>query len=311
VREFELLRAVYRQNESLPSFVTVPPGDDMAELRLPAGAGRLLVAVDQVIAGRHVRHDEDPKLIGRKAVARNVSDIAAMAAAPLASVVACCLPRDWDEPRALSLFAGLRESAAAWNCPLVGGDLALGGPGDPLTVSVTVLATPRGRAITRRGSRDGDGVFVTGSLGGSLAPGGGGRHLTFEPRLPESHELLATLGDRLHAMIDLSDGLGRDAGHLLEDPDAAGLAIELDAAALPVHPGCDWRSALGDGEDYELLFTAAGPVPARLGATPVARVGSVRARRDGEPSLSLRLEGRLVDVSGLGWEHANSEGKSR
>ena len=310
MREFDLLRSVYRANASLPSFVSIPPGDDMAELSLPANAGRLLVAVDQVIGGRHVRHDEDPKLIGRKAVARNVSDIAAMAAEPLASVVACCLPRDWDEPRALSLFAGLRESAAAWRCPLIGGDLALGGPGDPLTVSVTVLATPRGRAITRRGSRIGDGVFVTGSLGGSLAPDGGGRHLTFEPRLHESWALADSLGERLHAMIDLSDGLGRDAGHLLEGPKAIGLAIELDGHALPCQPGSDWKSALGDGEDYELLFTAEGPVPATLGGVPVTRVGSVRARREGEPAVLVRIDGRTAAVGDLGWEHRTGRGAS-
>ncbi len=310
MREFDLLRSVYRANASLPSFVSIPPGDDMAELSLPANAGRLLVAVDQVIGGRHVRHDEDPKLIGRKAVARNVSDIAAMAAEPLASVVACCLPRDWDEPRALSLFAGLRESAAAWHCPLVGGDLALGGPGDPLTVSVTVLATPRGRAITRRGSRIGDGVFVTGSLGGSLAPDGGGRHLTFEPRLRESWMLADSLGERLHAMIDLSDGLGRDAGHLLEGPEAAGLAIELDGHALPCHRGSDWKAALGDGEDYELLFSAEGPVPTTLGGVPVTRVGSVRARREGEPKVLVCIDGRTADVGDLGWEHRTGRGLS-
>lgn len=310
MREFDLLRSVYRANASLPTFVSIPPGDDMAELSLPANASRLLVAVDQVIGGRHVRHDEDPKLIGRKAVARNVSDIAAMAAGPLASVVACCLPRDWDESRALSLFAGLRESAADWSCPLVGGDLALGGPGDPLTVSVTVLATPRGRAITRRGSRIGDGVYVTGSLGGSLAPDGGGRHLTFEPRLRESWLLVDALGERLHAMIDLSDGLGRDAGHLLEGPEAAGLAVELDGHALPCHPGSDWKSALGDGEDYELLFTAEGPVPATLGDVPVTRVGSVRPRREGEPAVLVRVDGRLADVGELGWEHRTGRGAS-
>jgi thiamine-monophosphate kinase len=299
MREFELLRAVYCGNASLPASVTIPPGDDMGEIRWPGGE-RLLVAVDQVIAGRHVRPDADPRLVGRKAVARNVSDIAAMAANPLASVVACCLPPEWDEPRALGLFAGLRESSDRWACPLVGGDLSFGSAGDPLVVSVTVLATPRGRAVTRRGSRAGDGVFVTGSLGGSLEPDGGGRHLSFEPRLAESHALLAALDDRLHAMIDLSDGLGRDAGHLVEGSD---LAIELDAAALPAHPGCDWRAALGDGEDYELLFTAAGLPPATLGATPVTRIGSVRERRPGDPAVSLRLDGRLIDVSGLGWEH--------
>jgi len=305
VREFDLLRSVYRANAALPAFVRVPPGDDMAELALPEGSGRILIAVDQVIGGRHVRPDEDPGLVGRKAMARNVSDIAAMAARPFASVVACALPPDWDEPRALRLFAGLRAAGERWGCPLVGGDLSIGAAGSPLVVSVTVLALPipnpdGDRVVTRRGSRVGDGVFVTGALGGSLDADGCGWHLTFEPRLAEAEELLATLGPRLHAMIDLSDGLGRDAGHLVE---SATVAIELDAAALPCRPGASWRAALGDGEDYELLFTAEGPVPSRLGTTPVTRIGSVVARVAEEPAVVVRVGDARLDASESGWEH--------
>jgi thiamine-monophosphate kinase len=101
-------------------------------------------------------------------------------------------------------------------------------------------------------------------------------------------------------MIDLSDGLGRDAGHLVE---GTGLSIELDAPAIPRNPGCDLRAALGDGEDYELLFTASGAVPESVAGTKVTRIGSVRSRGPGRPAVSIVLDGRAADASELGWEH--------
>jgi thiamine-monophosphate kinase len=303
--EFDLLAEVYRKNVLLPSFVRVPPGDDMAALRFPAGD--LLVAVDQVIEGRHVAVDAPAAMIGRKAVARNVSDVAAMAARPFATVVAVTLPRRYGRARALDLFEGLRATADAFGCPLVGGDTSIhADERAPLVCSVTILATPAwpgARIVTRRGGQLGDLVCVTGRLGASLAADGTGRHLTFEPRVPEGIELLERLGDRLHAMIDVSDGLGRDAAHLVEqDPS---LAIELDAARFPCAAGADWRRALADGEDYELLFLSGGPVPPSAAGTPITVIGRV-IEADGGPAVRVRAEGHLHDGTDAGWEHRGS-----
>ena len=129
-----------------------------------------------------------------------------------------------------------------------------------------------------------------------------GHHLTFEPRIAEGLALAEALGDRLHAMIDLSDGLGRDAGHLAE---RSGMGVELSVSALPCRGRADWRSALGDGEDYELCFAANGEVPQRLGDVPVTAVGRVvELTETGGHLVCIRDGERLVNVADLGWEHA-------
>ncbi|MFO0828411.1 MAG: thiamine-phosphate kinase [Phycisphaerales bacterium] len=306
MREFDLLRDVFRHNSRLPSFVAIPPGDDMALVRL--AQPELLVAADQVIEGRHVVRGEDPALIGRKAVARNVSDVAAMAGRPLATLATIALPRGYGDERARGLLEGLRGTAEVFGCPLVGGDVAFLDDASPSVVcTVTILATPAwpgARVVTREGARAGDGVYVSGRLGGSVDADGGGRHLTFDPRVDEAIALLELLGDDLHSMIDISDGLGRDAAHLVELGAASGLAIEIDAARVPATAGVPWRRAIGDGEDYELLFTCAGPVPSRVGRVELTRIGTVRARAPGAPPVVALDGAERIDVSRLGWEHA-------
>jgi thiamine-monophosphate kinase len=166
-----------------------------------------------------------------------------------------------------------------------------------------VLAEPSGdQAVTRSGAQVGDTLYVTGSLGGAIDPDGGGRHLTFEPRLHEAIELAGLLGDQLHAMIDLSDGLGRDAGHIAE---CSGLAIEIDAERLPCTAGVDWRRAMSDGEDYELLFASSGAVPSTLsGGVPVGEIGRTIARTDADqPLVTVRLGDTTIDGAALGWQH--------
>jgi thiamine-monophosphate kinase len=153
----------------------------------------------------------------------------------------------------------------------------------------------------RRGARVGDAVCVTGRLGGSLQADGLGRHLTFEPRLSEAIALAEVLGERLHAMIDISDGLGRDASHLAEQ---SGVQIEIEADRIPCAEGIGWRRAMSDGEDYELCFAASGEVPARLGELPVIAVGRVVERpRPDSPPVVVKEGDRILDGSELGWEH--------
>ncbi len=302
MREFELLRHVYAANRLLPSEVVVPPGDDMAAIRLTDR--NLLVAVDQVIEGRHVVIDEDPALVGRKAVARNLSDVAAMAARPVATVASVALPKRYGEARSLALFEGVRATADLFGCPLIGGDTAIHHDGSaPLVLSVTILAAPAwpgARVVTRRGGQVGDGVYVTGLLGGSLEPGGGGRHLHFSPRLNEAMALLELLGERLHSMIDVSDGVGRDAAHLTGER----TEILLASASIPTNGGLPWQRGLGDGEDYELLFTATGAVPTKLAGVPITRIGTVMDRTS-EIDVRVTEGDQTLDASAFGWEHAD------
>ena len=303
MRESTFLSHLYATEPPQRDGVVIGPGDDMA--LLVAGGDRVLAAIDAVVEGRHFRRGTDLRLVGRKAVLRNLSDVAAMAARPLACLAAVQVPAGFGDADAQRLLEGLREAGDAHDCPLVGGDTAVhADPSAPLTVSVAILAAPAlpsGRVITRSGAEIGDRVFVTGTLGGSLAADGGGRHLDFPPRIREANQLARTLGDDLHAMIDLSDGLGIDAGHLAAAADGD-LAIEIDAAALPCTPGCSWRQAMGDGEDFELCFCAASPPPARFGDLVVSEVGRVVERRGGPRVRVVTPEG-VVDGSSLGYEH--------
>jgi len=308
MREFALLQHIFRSSANQAGRVLIGPGDDMALVRL---MGRdLLVAVDQIVDGRHVQLESMPiSLIARKAIARSMSDIAAMAGKPAATLVAVTLPVGFGEDRAKELFDAMHAAATALDAPLVGGDIAMHeNPGAPLVCSVTVLAEPataRG-ALARRGAQPGDTLYVTGELGGSFGPDGLGHHLTFTPRIAEGIALAEHLGEALHAMIDISDGLGRDASHIAECSD---VLIEIDAAALPCRAGVDWRHAMGDGEDYELCFAASGDVPATIAGTPITPVGRVledsgQQGSGGGPRVCVFADGQRWDGDEMGWEHA-------
>lgn len=306
MQEFEVLKHIFAANRELPPNVTIPPGDDMAEIRL--GGRDLLIAVDQLVAGRHVDLTRvGLAAAGRKAVARCVSDVAAMAGRPIAALVAATLPPEFDAVDAARLFDAMRAAAADLGCPLIGGDLAVhGAPGQAMTCAVTVLAepTPAG-AVRRAGALAGDGVYVTGVVGGAWDDPEAPHHLTFEPRVEAALALRARLGDRLHAMIDLSDGLGRDGAHVAR---ASNVRLVLDAARIPRRrPDLDWRRAVGDGEDYELLFTAVGDVPDRIAdEVPVTRIGNVTPA-EGEAGVIVHADGRSWPADDLGWQHGASE----
>lgn len=309
--EADLLAHIQERSADLAAafaHVLVGPGDDGAVVRSASGEA-LLLKVDQVVEGRHFA--PIPKtpidLVARKAIARPLSDIAAMGGTPSCALAAAVLPPACvyaDE-----LFDAMARWARHWSCPLVGGDVAAWGAAGPsgtapsgLVLSVTVLGRPhpaRG-PVLRSTARPGDDVFVSGPIGGSLDPATGlGRHLAFEPRLAEARELCDALGPDLHAMIDLSDGLGIDAGRVAR---ASGARIELDAGTIPLAPGvADWRHAAGRGEDYELLF-AVGPASSGLVPAWASRIGRV------VPGAGCVIvePGRTIDVSTLGWDHGTA-----
>jgi thiamine-monophosphate kinase len=302
MREFALLKHVFQANAALPAAVVIPPGDDMALVELTDR--RLLVAVDQVVDGRHFQLASTPiELIGRKSITRSLSDIAAMAGVPVATLVAATLPPDFGEQRATELFDAMRTTCDQYRCPLIGGDIAFHAqPSQPLVCSVTVLATPFGdHAIARSGAKPGDIVGVTGPLGASLGTDGRGRHLTFEPRIELAQRLAAEYGQRLHAMVDISDGLGRDASHIAQ---MSNVQIVLDAQRIPCNAGCDWRRAMSDGEDYELCFMVQPPFIDRVLGMDMQAVGEVRARTSDSDAWVVVRDGRqLVSADELGWQH--------
>lgn len=310
MRELDLLSRIYDRSRDLSgSFpqVLVGPGDDCAVIA--AGGGQLLLKVDQLIEGRHFVRGTALDLIARKAIARAVSDIAAMAGTPTAALAAATLPRNFPQERADQLFDAASRWARHFGCPLVGGDIAsFAGADAPIALSITIVGTPHAARgpVLRSTAREGDSVYLTGAIGGSFDKAtGGGRHLTFEPRLVEARWLADVLGRDLHAMLDISDGLGIDTGRLGA---ASGLAIELAGESIPLNgpPGTDAiLQALSAGEDYELLFTApasrAIPSACPLTSTPITRIGR---STPGTSTCTLVLpDGSRTDVSTRGWQH--------
>ena len=303
MRESALIGEIVRANAQLAScggaHVVIPPGDDMAEVRL-AGS-RMLIATDQVVEGRHWTRGTPLATVARKAMARNVSDVAAMAAVPSCAVAAVTLPAGLPDADVRALAEGLRAAAREFGCPVVGGDIAThADPAAPLVLSVAITAEPgpSGRVVTRAGAQEGDLLCVTGTLGDGWQPDCGGRHLAIRPRVAEALELVAQLGDRRHAMIDVSDGLATDAGHLA---DAARLSVEIDAARLPADAALPWQHVVGAGEEHELAFACTGEPPASVGGTPVTVVGRFVPRA--EARCTVLVGGARHDASNLGWEH--------
>jgi thiamine-monophosphate kinase len=264
----------------------VGPGDDCAVVSL--GGMTLLVTVDQLIVGRHCTAETPTDLIARKAVARSVSDVAAMAGEPMWATATGLLPAGYAHGDAL--FGAMQRWAERWGCPLIGGDLATGPGPMVLTVTVTGRMPAGGAPILRSGARAGQGVWLSGPIGGSLASG---RHLTFEPRLDAGRAARAAGAT---ALIDLSDGLGIDADRVAR---ASGVRLELDAALVPRHPDAGpWREAFAAGEDYELLACSDGPIPGFM------RIGLVR---EGPPGAAVLDGDAEHPAERLGWDHGATD----
>ena len=298
MREQDLLRHIYGRSADLAGAggVVVGPGDDGAVIDV--GGERLILTVDQLVAGRHYDKSTPLDLVARKAIARSVSDIAAMGGRPTHALATGCLPPGFTE--ADHLFDRMAAWARDFGCPLIGGDIA-SAPG-PLLLTVTVLGTchPTRGPVLRSGARPGDILCVTGALGGSFDSG---RHLTFDPRLDEAAALCDILGESLGALMDISDGLGIDAGRIAS---ASGVRLEIDSARIPRHQDVpDWRRAAADGEDYELLFTVRDPSAVEAltlpHATPITIIGRVVP---GDGCVIIDEAGAAHDASALGWDHA-------
>ncbi len=282
--------------------VVVGLGDDCAVVKGPGGS-LLLITTDTIVEGVHFDlRTASPRAVGRKALAVNLSDIAAMAGRPIAAVVSVSMAREFPEAEAEELAEGLLQLAWQYCVPVVGGDTVASQGG--LSITVSVLGEPTGRGpVLRSGARPGDRLMVTGSLGGSLA----GKHLHFQPRLAEAqrlHELA-----ELHAMIDLSDGLAADLGHILAESRCGavlhGPALPISEAARRQPERSPLEHALYDGEDFELLFAVPEPDARRLTAQqPLAVPLSCIGELVSEPGLWLADEqGHRRRLEPHGYDH--------
>ena len=294
----------------------VPNGDDAAVLRPPAGR-RTVFCTDMLCEGVHfpAAPDYDPRAVGHKAIAVNLSDLAAMASRPEAAVVSVSLPRSGGQSVGEALLEGMLTIATRFNVALVGGDTTSWN--GPLAVNVAMLGSvAAGRIWRRDGCRVGDVVLVTGAVGGSLA----GRHLAVEPRVNEARLIADMVA--VHGAIDISDGLALDLSRMMQ---ASGCGAEVDLAAVPIHAdavaaakldpsgGTPLMRALGDGEDFELLISLAADDAERLlGAiatgrlagwpgTPLTAIGRVVADRG---LVAVSEDGRRTALPPSGYQHA-------
>jgi thiamine-monophosphate kinase len=231
------------------------PGDDCAVLRTAVPGVWRLLKTDCVVEGVHFVPGTEPCRVGWKAAARAVSDFAAMGGGqPLEAMITLIAPPDRSMVWAEGLYAGLRKCAEAFGFAIVGGETSrppAGCEGVVISVALSgIIAEPGCRF--RRGAQPGDGIWVTGRLGGSFASG---KHLDFQPRLAEARWLVERV--EVTAMMDLSDGVGRDLPRMAL---RSGVGFRLDGAAVPRSPGASLDEALGDGEDYELLLAVRGGI---------------------------------------------------
>ncbi|HVC46428.1 MAG TPA: thiamine-phosphate kinase [Terracidiphilus sp.] len=309
-------------------------GDDCALLRVRPGE-ELAVTTDLSIAGRHFLLDaHPPEAVGHRALARGLSDLAAMGARPVAAFLSLGLPRELTRKHGRGrawverFLDGLMALAEATGTPLAGGDLAE----SPVAVADIVLvgAVPRGRALLRSGAKPGDLLYVTGALGGSAAglerlkrlAGVGANasdakaketaadaplapHLFPQPRLRQGLFLqrrgLASAA-LASAAIDLSDGLSTDLTHLCEE---SGVAAEVEAAHLPISMGAALAQALDGGEDYELLFTVKpdAKLPRSIAGVPVTRIGRIVRANARKSRVQLLTTAGTQPLEPQGWEH--------
>ena len=265
MNEFELIAKLTRAlptNES----VVAGAGDDCAVLDLGMADKLILFKTDAVVEGFHFMRETPPEKIGRKALARCLSDIAAMAGTPTAALVTIALPENFDAEFIAKIYDGINALAREHGVAIAGGEMTTNP--ERILISISLVGTvARGKQILRSGAKLGDAIFVTGELGGSLAE----KHLDFEPRLAEAKWLAEHF--QIHAMIDLSDGLAGDLRHILN---ASKTGAEILKSAVPVSREAKFHvkqnsaakpafvAALTDGEDFELLFTIASKDAVKL-----------------------------------------------
>jgi thiamine-monophosphate kinase len=229
-------------------------GDDCAVVEFSRAKNLLVLKTDCVVEKIHFKPSTEPALVGWKAMMRPLSDFAAVSAVPQFALITLMMPATRTTAWVRGLYRGVKRAASRFDVAIVGGETsAIRGPA-AISVSVSGFVE-KSRWISRRGGKKGDDLFVTGRLGGSLR----GKHLRFVPRIHESRWL--TKNFRIHAMMDLSDGLGADLPRLAK---ASRLGFKIETNALPLASGAKVNNAISNGEDYELLFAVSPRDRSRL-----------------------------------------------
>ncbi|PML77718.1 thiamine-phosphate kinase [Enterovibrio norvegicus] len=320
--EFDLIHRYFKAQPVVRKDVVLGIGDDAAVISLPENS-QLVVTTDSLVAGTHFLADADPVNVAHKALASNLSDLAAMGAVPAWCSLALTMPSP-DETWLAGFCDGFYKLAEYYNVQLIGGDTTKG----PLSITITLQGiVPVGTAIRRDGAKAGDWLYVTGNLGDSAAgldvilSGNApsteleetllNRHYYSQPRVLAGQALRAVASSAL----DISDGLAADLSHILK---ASGVSAVINTEALPVSDALleyagsaenAAKMALSSGEEYELCFTVPeshrGAIDTALAHTntPVTCIGQIR---HGE-GLQLRWQGQAVDWQLAGWDHFRSD----
>ncbi|ART79870.1 thiamine-phosphate kinase [Oceanisphaera avium] len=317
MNEFDIIKHYFNVHHHRKD-VVMGPGDDCAILQVPANT-LLAVSTDTLVSGVHFFADMDPEALGHKALAVNLSDLAAMGADPCWVSLALTLP-EVDHDWVTQFCAGFFELAEYYNVALVGGDMTKG----PLSITVTVHGTlPEGKGLLRSGAQAGDAIYVTGTLGDAAL---GLQQVLGKVSVPDEHQEFVrfkfehphprilvgqALRDIASSALDLSDGLLGDLAHICR---ASGLRAQLEVEHLPLSDAMHasvsqeqgWELALSGGDDYELCFTVPelhrGQLDIALGHCGVkfTQVGRMFA---GEPSVELVHNDEPYQITGQSWDH--------
>ena len=309
-KELELIQRIRQAaTRSRGKAAALGIGDDCALLDVPRGH-QVLVTTDFTLEGIHFRREWHPAdSVGHRCLTRGLSDIAAMGGTPRAAFLSLALPSELPQRWVDEFMAGFLKLARRYSVTLAGGDTAQS-PAGILADIIVVGTIPAGKAILRSGARVGDIIYVSGTLGASVAtlqelrsgkklrPSAHSRHFYPEPRVAIGNYLREK--KLASAMIDTSDGLSTDLRHIC-DESSVGAVIRV--AALPAVPGDDGlQFALHGGEDYELLFTAPPNrrIPRRIAGTSIARIGEITRGRE----IKLQAaDGKSHPLKSGGWQH--------
>ena len=259
--------------------VVARAGDDCAVVKRPGGRNFLVLKTDCIVEGVHFAPEANALEVGWKAMMRPLSDFAATSALPRFALITLIASKETESRSVNRLYRGLRKAAARFKVDIVGGETSstLG----PVVISISVVGfVEKDRWVSRRGGKVDDDLFVTGTLGGALKR----KHLQFIPRIVESRWL--TKNFSIHAMMDLSDGLGADLSRLAR---ASKVGFKIDIESLPLSRGVKINDAVSEGEDYELLFAISPRDSARL----------QKGWRKKFPKLPLTRIGRLNPQSAI------------
>jgi len=308
-KELQLIERIRRAAARGGEKAVIGIGDDCAVLDIPRGH-QALVTTDFTLEDIHFRREWHPAdSVGHRCLARGLSDIAAMGGIPSAAFLSLAVPSALPQRWVDEFLAGLLKLARRYSVTLAGGDTAQS-PAGILADIIVVGAVPAGKAILRSGARVGDIIYVSGTLGASVAtlqelrsgrelrPSSHPRHFFPEPRIAIGQFLREK--KLASAMIDTSDGLSTDLRHICDE---SGVGAAIEAAALPAAPGDDrLQYALHGGEDYELLFTASPNrrIPRQIAGTPITRIGEITRGRE----ITLQApDGKSHPLKSGGWEH--------